>query len=484
MGAPVDAGSIAAAIPERLLVGITGDGTVVVDDLSHDSRDVRPGCAFACVVGERSDGHDFAEAAVRDGAVLLLVERELPLDVVQIVVTDVRLAMGPAAAVVHGHPSRSLRLVGITGTNGKTTTAHMLAAILRSHGLTERTLGTLSGARTTPEAPDLQRRLAEYVAAGVDAVVMEVSSHAMVYHRVDGTEFDVVAFTNLGRDHLDLHESMESYFRAKAALFDPSLATRGAANTDDPYGQLLLDAASIEMTGFGREQVSEVEVGVAHHDFTWRDVRVHVPLGGDFNVMNSLAALTVANLLGISPADAADGLATVDAVPGRFETVSDPCRHSVTVVVDYAHTPDGLDELLRAGRRLVPDGRLIAVFGCAGDRDVEKRAPMGAVGARLADVPIVTSDNPRGEDPRAIVDQVVDGAEPADRAKVHAEVDRRAAIAHAIRAAGPGDLVVVAGKGHETTQTIGGESRPFDDRVVSRELLDELAATDMTGEPS
>ncbi len=171
-------------------------------------------------------------------------------------------------------------------------------------------------------------------------------------------------------------------------------------------------------------------------------------------------------------------------MPGRFETVSDPCRHSVTVVVDYAHTPDGLEELLRAGRRLVPDGRLIAVFGCAGDRDVEKRAPMGAVGARLADVPIVTSDNPRGEDPRAIVDQVVDGAEPADRAKVHAEVDRRAAIAHAIRVAGPGDLVVVAGKGHETTQTIGDEARPFDDRVVSRELLDELAATDMTGEPS
>ncbi len=484
IGAPVDAGAIAAALPPRLLVDVVGDASATVVDLTHDSHDVRSGFGFACVVGQRVDGHDFAAAAVRDGASVVLVERELPLDVTQIVVTDVRRAMGPAAAVVHGRPSRALRLVGITGTNGKTTTTQMLGAILQSGGLAVRTLGTLSGARTTPEAPDLQRQLAAFVADGVDAVVMEVSSHAMVYHRVDGTEFDVVVFTNLGRDHLDLHESMESYFRAKASLFDPVLAAAGAANIDDPYGQLLLDAASIDMTGFGRDDLSDIDVGVAHHDFTWRDVHAHVPIGGDFNVMNSLAALTAAALLGVPPADAAAGLATITAVPGRFETVSNPCRHSVTVVVDYAHTPDGLDELLRAARRLVGDGRLIAVFGCAGDRDVDKRAPMGAIGARLADVPIVTSDNPRSEDPSSIVEQVVAGADPADHHKLRAEVDRRAAIRLAIETAQPGDLVVVAGKGHETTQTIGDESRPFDDRVVSRELLDELAASDLTGEPS
>jgi len=482
MGAPVEAGVVAAAIPSRLLVEIVGDASVTIHDLTHDSRDVRPGVGFACVVGGRADGHDFAAAAVDAGAAMLLVDRTLALDVPQIVVTDVRRAMGPAAAAVHGHPSRSLRLVGITGTNGKTTTTQMLGAILRSSGFTERTLGTLSGTRTTPEAPDLQRQLAGFVSDGVDAVVMEVSSHAMVYHRVAGTEFDVVVFTNLGRDHLDLHESMESYFRAKASLFDADLAAKGAANVDDPYGQLLLDAASIEMTGFGRDDVADLDVGVARHEFTWRGQRVHVPIGGDFNVMNSLAALTAASLLGVAPADASTGLATVAAVPGRFETVSNPCRHSVTVVVDYAHTPDGLDELLRAARRLVGDGRVIAVFGCAGDRDVEKRAPMGAVGARLADLPIVTSDNPRGEDPRSIVEQVVAGADPDDRPRVRSEVDRRTAIALAIGAAEPGDLVVVAGKGHETTQTIGDETRPFDDRVVSRELLDELAVTDMSGE--
>jgi UDP-N-acetylmuramoyl-L-alanyl-D-glutamate--2,6-diaminopimelate ligase len=484
MGESVGLGTIAGSIPSSLLVEVTGDLTAAVTDLTHDSREVRPGIAFACVVGERVDGHHFAESAVRDGAPLLLVERRLPIDVTQIVVTDVRRAMGNAAAAVHGHPSRALRLVGVTGTNGKTTTTQMLGAILRSLGLEERTLGTLSGARTTPEAPDLQRRLAEFVRDGVDAVVMEVSSHAMVYHRVDGTEFDVVVFTNLGRDHLDLHTSMEAYFRAKASLFDRTLARTGAANIDDPYGQLLLDAASIDMVGFGRADLTDVVVGVAHHEFTWRDQRVRVPLGGGFNVMNSLAALTAASLLGVPAPDAAAGLSNVPPVPGRFETVSDPGRHRFQVVVDYAHTPDGLEELLRSARALVEGGRVIAVFGCAGDRDREKRIPMGAIGARLADLPIVTSDNPRHEDPQSIVDQVVAGADASDRHKVCAEVDRRAAIRFALTSAGQGDLVVIAGKGHETTQTIGEESRPFDDRVVARELLDELGSADMTGEPS
>jgi UDP-N-acetylmuramoyl-L-alanyl-D-glutamate--2,6-diaminopimelate ligase len=278
---------------------------------------------------------------------------------------------------------------------------------------------------------------------------------------------------------------MEAYFRAKASLFDAAFARLGAANVDDLHGRLLVDAGSIPMTGFGRADLSDIEVGVAEHSFTWRGQPVRVPIGGDFNVLNSLAALTGASLLGIDPADAASGLEDLPTVPGRFETVSIACRHRVSVVVDYAHTPDGLDEVLRTARRLADRGRVIAVFGCAGDRDVEKRAPMGAIGARLADVAIVTSDNPRSENPVSIVDEVIAGAAPADRPKVHAEVDRRAAIAHAIGLAGPDDIVVIAGKGHETTQTIGDARLPFDDRAVARELLDELAPTDdMTGDAS
>ena len=473
MGAPVEAGVVAAAIPSRLLVEIVGDASVTIHDLTHDSRDVRPGVGFACVVGGRADGHDFAAAAVDAGAAMLLVDRTLALDVPQIVVTDVRRAMGPAAAAVHGHPSRSLRLVGITGTNGKTTTTQMLGAILRSSGFTERTLGTLSGTRTTPEAPDLQRQLAGFVSDGVDAVVMEVSSHAMVYHRVAGTEFDVVVFTNLGRDHLDLHESMESYFRAKASLFDADLAAKGAANVDDPYGQLLLDAASIEMTGFGRDDVADLDVGVARHEFTWRGQRVHVPIGGDFNVMNSLAALTAASLLGVAPADASTGLATVAAVPGRFETVSNPCRHSVTVVVDYAHTPDGLERLLEAARAVVgATGALTVVFGCGGNRDRAKRPAMGSVASRGADHVVVTSDNPRNERPEGIIDEVVGGVDRSSNADIVTVVDRRQAIAAAIAAAGDGDVVVIAGKGHESTQEFADQTIEFDDRAVARVYLE------------
>lgn len=475
--------TVAAAIPQQLVVDVFGDATGI-DDLTHDSRDAGPGVAFACVVGERSDGHDFAEQAVDAGAPMLIVSRRLPVDVPQIQVVDVRRAMGYAAAAIHGFPARSLELVGITGTNGKTTTAQMLGTILASTGRSQRTLGTLTGARTTPEATDLQRQLAQFVRDDVESVVMEVSSHAMVFHRVVGAEFDVVVFTNLGRDHLDLHESMESYFRAKASLFDPNFAAAGASNIDDLYGRLLVDASSIEVVGFGLADTGDVEVGVADHSFTWHGHRVHVPIGGAFNVYNSLAALTAASLLGVEPEDAAAGLAELPPVPGRFETVSDPARHRVSAVVDYAHTPDGLEEVLRSARRLVPDGRVIAVFGCAGDRDVEKRAPMGAVGAELADVAIVTSDNPRSEDPQSIVDQVVAGADRAHRSKVRSDVDRRAAIAHAIGEAGRDDIVVIAGKGHEATQTIGDERRSFDDRVVARELLDELATIDMTGDAS
>ncbi len=463
----------------------TGDtaGEMAVDvvDLTHDSRQVRPGWAFACVVGEHADGHDFAAAAVEQGASLLLVERHQPIDVAQIVVNDVRRVMGHAAAAVHGHPAQRLRMVGITGTNGKTTTTHLLGAILRGAGLDERELGTLSGVRTTPESPDLQRRLAGFARDGVDAVVMEVSSHALALHRTAGTRFDVAAFTNLGRDHLDLHASMEAYFRAKASLFTPELSEVGVTNLDDPYGRLLLDVAAIPMVGYSLDDAQGLAVGVDGHRFSWRGQAIDVPIGGDFNVMNSLAALTVADVLGIDAATAAGGLADCPPVPGRFESVSDPAHDDISVVVDYAHTPDGLEELLRAARRLTDSGRVIVVFGCGGDRDVEKRPLMGAAAANHADLVVITSDNPRGEDPQAIVDAAASGIDSRYRDAVVLEIDRREAIMVAIGAARPGDIVVIAGKGHETTQTIGDSVVPFDDRVVAREILVASDHHDATG---
>jgi UDP-N-acetylmuramoyl-L-alanyl-D-glutamate--2,6-diaminopimelate ligase len=477
-GSPVPLAALAAAVPPELLVRViaaagtsgTADDDVSVVDVTNDSREVGPGWLFCCVRGERHDGHRFAAGAVDAGAVALLVEEPLAVDVPQIVVRDVRQAMGHVAAEVHGHPSRQLRTVGITGTNGKTTTAHLVAAILQEAGFDTRVQGTLSGARTTPEAPELQRRLAGWVAGGADAVVMEVSSHALALHRVAGMRFDAAVFTNLGRDHLDLHGSMEAYFRAKASLFRPELSAVGVTNLDDTHGRLLLDVAMIDMVGFGDADVTDVAVGATAIDFVWRGHPVHLPLGGRFNVSNALAALTCATVLGIEPQVAVRGLAGAPPVPGRFEVVSAPGA-DVTVVVDYAHTPDGLEEVLATARSVAPDGRVIAVFGCGGDRDADKRPLMGAVAARLADVVIITSDNPRHEEPVRIIQAAEAGVEPALRSRVRTEVDRRVAIGDAVRLARPGDIIVVAGKGHETTQTIGDDVIPFDDREVARELL-------------
>ena len=466
--------SLVEALPAGVVVETVGDVDGVMPvDLTHDSRDVAPGWAFACVPGDVHDGHDFAPGAVDAGASLLVVERRLPLDVAQLVVTDVRRSMGPLAARVHGEPATKLRMVGITGTNGKTTTTHLVGSIMRAAGWNQREMGTLSGVRTTPEAPDLQRRLAGYVDEGVDAVVMEVSSHALALHRVNGVRFDVVGFTNLGRDHLDLHESMEAYFRAKASLFGTELARTGVTNLDDPYGRLLLDAADIDIDGYRLDDAVDLEVTVGRHSFRWRGTDVTVPLGGHFNVYNSLCALSIAARLGIDAATAAHGLATIAPVPGRFEVVTAPDAPFVAVV-DYAHTPDGLVELLTAVRRDAGSGRVICVFGCGGDRDREKRPLMGAAAATHADLVVATSDNPRREDPRRIIDEAVAGIEPRYRDRVVVEVDRRAGIDAALRAARPGDVVVIAGKGHETTQTIGDIAHPFDDRAVTRELLADM----------
>ena len=477
-GVPV--AELAAAIPSGGRVAVVNGPPgrdvpgrdVRVLDVVHDSRQVGPGALFACLVGEHHDGHRFAEGAVAAGAVALLVERELPVAVPQIVVDDSRRALGHLAAAVHDHPSAALTVIGITGTNGKTTSAHLLAAALTGAGLGVGVLGTLSGARTTPEAPDLQRRLAGFRDDGLGAVVMEVSSHALAFHRVDGTQFDVAVFTNLGRDHLDLHHSIEGYFRAKARLFTPGLAAMGVVNRDDPYGRLLLDVGDIPMRTFGLDDAVDATSTAAGHRFRWRGREVVVPIGGDVNLPNSLAVLATCEALDLDLDAAVAGLAAAGPIPGRFELVGADLDLGFSVVVDYAHTPDGLEVLLASARRVATDGRVIVVVGCGGDRDRDKRRHMGAAAAEGADVVVITSDNPRSESPGAIIDEMLDGVAPRYRDELVVEVDRRAAIGRALHEARRGDVVVIAGKGHETTQTIGTTAHPFDDRVVARELLE------------
>jgi UDP-N-acetylmuramoyl-L-alanyl-D-glutamate--2,6-diaminopimelate ligase len=463
--------AIADAAGQRAVT--IGDPSTVVVGVTHDSRRVQPGMLFACLRGAHHDGHTHAAAAVAAGAAALLVDHQIALDVPQVVVEDTRRALGPVAALVYDEPSRALSVVGITGTNGKTTTAYLLASILRAAGRTTGVIGTLTGVHTTPEAPELQARLATARAEGTEAIVMEVSSHALALHRADGTHFAAAVFTNLGTDHLDLHGTTEEYFRAKARLFSPELSAIGITNVDDRHGRLLADAEPIPMVPYSRDDASDVEVGPGRLAFTWRGVRLEVPLGGPFNVMNALAAATAAATLGIAPAAIVAGLAAVDPVPGRFERVG--TSDAPTVLVDYAHTPDSLEEVLVAARA-VTARRLFVVFGCGGDRDAGKRPQMGAVAARLADHVVVTSDNPRSEDPASIIAAVLEGidtSDPASGAVVDVELDRAVAIARAIEAAGDGDVVVIAGKGHETTQTIGDEVRPFDDRVVAARVLEQ-----------
>jgi UDP-N-acetylmuramoyl-L-alanyl-D-glutamate--2,6-diaminopimelate ligase len=467
----VTLGELLAGLPAAHHAGVVGDPATAVRSMTHDSRLVEAGALFACVRGEHHDGHEFAPAAVAAGATALLVDHELTdVGVGQLVVADTRAAMGQVAAIVTGVPSRALRVVGITGTNGKTTTTHLLAAILGAAGLPTTVLGTLSGAKTTPEAPELQQRLAAARDGGSEAVVMEVSSHALALHRVDGTRFAAAVFTNLGTDHLDLHGTVEAYFRAKARLFTPELSAIGVANADDPHGRLLLDAAPIEMVPFCAADAGDVDVSADDHVLTWRGRRLTVPLGGAFNVANTLAAATTAEVLGIDLDAIEAGLATAGGVPGRFERVRDG-RDDITVIVDYAHTPDGLSEVIAAARA-VASGQVIVVFGAGGDRDHPKRPRMGAVAAAGADRVFLTSDNPRSEDPQAIISAVLSGMDPDARGRVAVEADRAAAIAQAIDAAAPGDVVVVAGKGHETTQTIGDLVVPFDDREVVRQVLE------------
>ena len=459
---------LADLVAELEVVALEGDVDVDVAALTHDSRRAVPGSLFCCVPGRRSDGHRHAPEAVARGAVALLVERHVELDVPQVLVGDARVQMGRAASAFWGHPSRRLRVVGVTGTNGKTTTTWLLRAVLETAGLPTGVIGTLGGARTTPEAPDLQAELSRLADDGAAAVAMEVSSHALALSRVEGTRFDVAVFTNLGHDHLDFHESMEQYFSVKARLFEPELTSAAVVNLDDPHGRLLLEACRVPTRGYSLSDVRHVEVGLVASACTWRRRRMRIPFGGVANLSNALAAATAAVELGVGEDAVIEGLGSAPPIPGRYQVID--AGQPFTVVVDYAHTPDALRQLLTAARAAT-EGRLTVVFGCGGDRDVEKRPLMGRVAATLAHTVVVTSDNPRHDDPSAIASQVVAGADGP--ATVEVELDRRAAIRFALASAQPGDAVLVAGKGHETTQTIGSRTVPFDDRDVVR---DELAS--------
>ncbi len=445
---------------------------VTIESVDFDSRRVRAGSLFCCLRGAQSDGHAFASGAGAAGATALLVDHRLDLDMPQLVVPDTRRAMGWLAASFFRHPSRALTLVGVTGTNGKTTTTHLIDSILTAAGLSTGMIGTLTGAHTTPESPDLQARLAEFVDGGVRAVVIEVSSHALELQRVAGCHFQIAVFTNLGRDHLDLHGTQERYFAAKARLFQPDLADAAIVNIDDPHGRLLMDVGSIPVEGFGLADASNVSVSATHHSYSWRGQSISVPIGGEFNVMNSLAAATACARLDIDLATIQRGLEGAAAVPGRFEAVV--AGQPFAVIVDYAHTPDGLEKAIGAARHVAGNAFVHVVFGCGGDRDREKRPLMAAVASTLADHVVVTSDNPRSEHPLEIINATMRGVPSDYRGRVVMEPDRRRAIEIAIRRARAGDVVLIAGKGHERTQTIGDQVLEFDDRAVAREALEAL----------
>jgi UDP-N-acetylmuramoyl-L-alanyl-D-glutamate--2,6-diaminopimelate ligase len=453
---------------------------VDVAALAYDARAVTPGSAFFCVRGLTADGHRYAPEAIANGAVALVVDHPLDLNVPEVRVADVRAAMAPAAARLAGDPTAQLAVVGITGTNGKTTTSYLTRALLEASERQTGLIGTVTSwvggverpvVRTTPEAIDLQPTFRAMRDGRDVAAVMEVSSHALSLHRADAIHWDVAAFTNLTQDHLDFHADMEDYFLAKRRLFEVA-SEQGAtliACVDDPYGaRLARDFPQAVTIGIDAADASVratvLRTGPALTDFTVDGTAFRAPLPGRFNVLNTLVALAAARALGVDDATIAAALPDAGGVPGRFEPVD--VGQEFAVIVDYSHKPDALDNVLRTARELATR-HLIVVVGAGGDRDRGKRPLMGAAAAQHADTVVLTSDNPRSEDPEAIIAAIAEGAPEATRI-----IDRRAAIDHAIGLAGPGDVVVIAGKGHETYQEIaGGVKLPFDDREVAREAL-------------
>ncbi len=476
---------------------------IEVQGLAYDSRHVQPGQVFIALTGLKARGAEFAADAVRRGAVAVVSDQpaSAAVTVPWVTVPDARAAMALLAAEFYGHPSHSMQVIGITGTNGKTTTAYLLRAVFEAVGKKCGLIGTvtysignqeLPASRTTPEAPDVQRMFRQMVDAGCEACVMEVSSHALALRRVDETRFAAGVFTNLTRDHLDYHGDMESYFAAKKRLFEMLPPGAPAAiNMDDPRGETVRKIAASPVT-YAIKKPADVTPGPLTLTFKGLEFDARTPKGnvhvksrlvGRPNVSNILATIAVATALGLPAAAIERGLTNLGGVPGRFEVVSED-KDDVTVVIDYAHTDDALKNLLETARPLAQQ-RVITVFGCGGDRDRTKRPLMGAVAARLSDVVVVTSDNPRTEDPLRIIEEIKRGVPGAwDSAFVKAApdqregrqtftiVDRKEAIQFAIKQARPGDLVLLAGKGHEKTQLIGTRELPFDEVAIAREALE------------
>jgi UDP-N-acetylmuramoyl-L-alanyl-D-glutamate--2,6-diaminopimelate ligase len=463
----------------RDLLGTGPD--VEITGLAYDNRAVVPGSLFFCVPGFTRDGHDFAPDAVARGAAALVVTRPLGLGVPEIVVEDMRAAMARGAAAFYGDPTARLPVVGVTGTSGKTTTTHLLRHLMEAAGRPCGLLGTVASVvageerpvvRTTPEAIDLQATFRAMLDGGDQACAMEVSSHALELRRVEGIHFAVAAFTNLSQDHLDFHPSMDAYFEAKRRLFTDFDVGTAIVCVDDEWGRRLAsslpDAVTVSVSGEADWQASDLRITSGGAAFRLRGRELVLPLPGRFNVANALIALAAGASLGLELAEMAGALARVRPVPGRVEAVDE--GQGFALLVDYSHKPGALENVLEAARELA-EGRVIAVFGAGGDRDRGKRPLMGEVAARLADVAIVTSDNPRSEDPEAIIDEILAGM-PAGSAGVERLVDRRAAIERAVGLAERGDVVVIAGKGHERGQEFaGGRKEPFDDVVVAREAL-------------
>lgn len=458
-------------------------GDVDIADVVHHTGKVLSGALFCCVPGSRVDGHDLAEQVVAAGAAALLVERPLAVAVPQVVVTSVRAAMGPISARLWGDPSRSMQVIGVTGTNGKTTTVSLLRAIFEASARRCEVIGTLTslpgGPPTTPDAPELQAQLAAWRDSGVDVVAMEVSSHALAMHRVDGTWFAAAGFTMLGHDHLDLHHDIDAYFAAKALLFRPVCTQRAAIRSDDPWGERLIGQTTelgLDVVPFAMDDAADLELTESGSRFAWQGQLVELGLPGRHNVANALCAATLASICGVDAPTIAAGLAAAGMVAGRFELVDG--GQSFTVAVDYAHTPDALETVLAAARERADfaRGRVIVVFGCGGDKDRAKRPEMGRIAASAADVAIVTSDNPRSEDPDAIIAEIVAGVVDDDSTRLTVLADRREAIHHAAREARDHDVVVIAGKGHETTQTFADRTIAFDDREVARAAIAEVLA--------
>jgi UDP-N-acetylmuramoyl-L-alanyl-D-glutamate--2,6-diaminopimelate ligase len=472
--------SLISALAPREVVG---HAPVEIRDLAYDARAVEPGSLFFCVPGERADGHDFAPQAVEAGAVALVVERALDVAVPQLVVESARNAMPVAADEFFGRPTEQLQVAGVTGTNGKTTTAFLLYAILAAARRRPGLLGTIESRvggerrpaiRTTPEAIDLQRAFREMLDAGDRSAAVEATSHGSALGRLECVRFRALVFTNLTQDHLDFHGTLEEYFDAKRRLFTEARPP-AAVNVGDDHGRRLADElrGRQELLTFGvandaEIRADELELSPRGARFRAGGIELETRLRGRFNVENVLGAVAAARLLGIDDDAIAYGVKELRGVPGRFEAVDE--GQPFAVLVDYAHTPDSLENVLRTARDLAQN-RVICVFGCGGDRDRGKRPLMGRIASDLADVAIVTSDNPRSEDPDAIIAEILTGAGDAE-----VEPDRREAIASAVEAAGEGDVVVIAGKGHEQGQQFADRTIPFDDREVARDALRRLGA--------